>query len=39
MEQKKYPIEQFKIKIVKPTLDRECVTRFMQYSHNARRFF
>ena len=29
MEPKKYSVEQFKMKFVKPTLDRESVTRFM----------
>ena len=38
MEQKKYSVEQFKMKFVKPTLDREYVTRFTQYSHKARSF-
>ena len=28
MEQKKYSVEQFKMNFVKPTIDRECVTRF-----------
>ena len=28
MERKKYPVEQFKMKFVKPTLDREYATRF-----------
>ena len=39
MEEKKYPMEQFKIKIVKPTPDHECVTRFAQYYHNEHRYF
>ena len=39
METKKeYLVEQFKIKIIKPSPDRECITRLMQYSYNARRF-
>ena len=39
IEQKKYPVEQFKIKFVKPTLDRECVSRITQCSHNVRKYF
>ena len=39
MEKKKYSVEQFKRKFVKPTPDRECVTIFMQYSQNARSYF
>ena len=39
MEQKKYPVEQFKMKFIKPTLYRECVTRLTKYSPNARSYF
>ena len=38
-KKKKYPVEQFKIKIIIPTSDRECVTRLIQYSHKTSVFF
>ena len=31
MEQNKYSMEHFKMKFFKPTLDRECITKFTEY--------